>query len=71
MEKLPFQSDKKIKVSRSDNVSYHYDTNVIKRLSSSHNNRYLLILSTNMMPVTHRNQMLPQFLQPMMNFYDI
>ena len=48
MEKLPFQSNKKIKVSRSDNVSYHHDTNVIKRFSSSHNNKYLLISSTNM-----------------------
>ena len=51
MEKMPFQSNKKIKVSRSDNVSYHHDTNVIKRFSSSHNNKYLLISSTNMMPV--------------------
>ena len=51
MEKLPFQSNKKIKVSRSDNVSYHHDTNLIQIFSSSHNNKSPLISSTNMMPV--------------------
>ena len=51
MEKLSFQSNKKIKISRSDNIFYHHDTNVIKRFSSSHNNKHPLILSTNVMLV--------------------
>ena len=51
IEKLPFQFNKKIKVSRSDNVSYHHDINVIKRFSFSHNNKSPLISSTSTMPV--------------------
>ena len=47
MEKLPFHSNKKIKTFRSDNVSYHHDTNMIKTFSSSHNNKSRLISSTN------------------------
>lgn len=50
MDKMSFQSNKKIKVSQNDNVSYHHDTNVMKN-SSSHNNKSPSISSTKMMPV--------------------
>ena len=51
MEKVPFQSNKKIKVSRNDNVSYHHDRNVIKIFSSSHNNKSPLFSLMNVMPI--------------------
>ena len=37
--------------SRSDNISYHHDINVIKIFSFSHNNKSPLISSTNTIPV--------------------
>ena len=54
----PFQSNKKIKISRSDNVSYHHGTNVINRFSSSQNNKSPLISSTNLIPVKVNDDML-------------
>ena len=55
--KPPFQSNKNIKISQGDNVSYHHGTNVINRFSSSQNNKSPLISSTNVMPVKVNDDM--------------